>query len=192
MIAGSTLLAAVPAARADFTLVSQGLTIDEKDHLADFSLTFNQKPNFTYVDSDGRPTDSFQYSFDGNFNPAVDGPYGQPTAIIRGDEIHLDNTIVIRNPNGDGGPNSGGWGPVMASVPFKLIGDTVDFAVPTADLGITDHSYQYQVYSLSSGSLTADQTVSVIPLPSAFYSGLLGLGLAAGAGMWMRRRVVRI
>jgi hypothetical protein len=188
----AVLTLAATAVKADFTLVSQNLTIDRQDHIADFSLTFNQAPDFFTLDSFGRPVDSFQYNFNGNFQ--VGGGQEFPnnlTAIVRGDEIHLGDGIRIRNPNGDGGPDSGGWGPVIASVPYRLIGNNISFSVPTADLGYTGRYYQYEVFSLQDGAATADHNITVVPLPSAFWSGLVGMPLAGIAGMWMRRAMVK-
>ncbi len=185
--AALTVVAAAPAAKADFTLVSQNLTINRHDNIADFSLTFNQAPDFGNLDSLGRPNNSFQYNFDGDFQPESTNPTHDWTAIIRGDEIHFGDGIRIRQADGDGGSNSGGWGPVITSVPMHLIGNNVSFSVPTADLGYTGGSYRYDVFSLHHGSQTGDQNVTVVPLPSAFYSGLLGLTLVAGAGAYIRR-----
>jgi hypothetical protein len=188
IIAGLTLVAFVAAARGDFTLVSQNLTINRRDHVADFSLTFNEAPDFFSVDAYGRPLESFQYSFNGNYTLGDDQAFlDNLTAIVRGDEIHLGDRVRIRLPDGDGGPDSGGWGPVTAAVPFKLIGDKMSFSVPTADLGYVGPYYQYEVFSLDDGSTTSDKTITVIPLPSAFWSGLVGLGIAAAAGSRLRR-----
>ncbi len=70
-LAGSALAAVVlavaaPAARADFALVSQDLTINRQADTVSFSLTFNQAPDFYTADSYGRPADSFQVEFDGS------------------------------------------------------------------------------------------------------------------------------
>src|SRR5438105_11416061 len=60
------LLAAVVGARparANFVLLSQSLTLDRGDGRADFTLTFNQSPDFTTTDRFGRQADSFQIEF---------------------------------------------------------------------------------------------------------------------------------
>jgi hypothetical protein len=191
MIAALTVVVFVSAVKADFTLVSQNLTINQHDRVADFSLTFNQPPDFTTVDAYGRPADSFQYEIDGDFQTgSSDNFTSDLTAIVRGDEIHLGNTIRIREPSGDGGPDSGGWGPVVAAVPFRLIGDDLSFSVPTSDLGYTGKYYQYEVLALTDGATTYDQNVTVIPLPSTLSIGIVGLAFTAAAGFWIRRAKV--
>jgi len=193
ILASSALAALVsamvaPAARADFALVSQDLTVNGKDATASFSLTFNQAPDFTTVDSLGRPANSFQVEFDGAVDPATSLP-DDLTAVVRGDEIRLGDGLPIRTPTGDGGANSGGWGPVVGTVPFSLTGDTVSFDVPTSELGWTGGQWQASVYSLAYGDLTAQQTVSSIPTPPAFWAGLAGLTVVGGLSV--RRKVLR-
>ena len=39
-------------------------------------------------------------------------------AVIRGGEIWEGRGIPVREPEGFGGDNSGGWGPVTALLPF--------------------------------------------------------------------------
>ena len=192
-LAGSALAVAlsamfVPAARADFALVSQDLTLNRQDDTASFSLTFNQAPDFTTVDADGRPANSFQVEFDGAVDPTTALP-DDLTAVVRGDEIHVADAIRVRAPTGNGGADSGGWGPVVATVPFSLTGDTVTFAMPADDLGWTGGAWQANIFSLAYGSLTAQQTVSSIPTPPAFWGGLAGLTVVAGLSL--RRSIVR-
>jgi hypothetical protein len=183
------------AVRADFALDSQSLSIDPATHVADFTLTFNQKPDFSTVDSLGRPDNSFQVEFNGNYQPPLlspvyplDAQSTEPTSIIRGDEIHIADSIPVRLPDGNGGPNSGGWGPAITSVPFSLIGDTLSFSVPAADLGWTGHYYQYTVSTLLDGSQTASQLVTAIPTPKALTSGLAGLALVGTLSHLIRKR----
>jgi hypothetical protein len=60
-------------------------------------LHFSQTPNFTTLDSNGRPQDSFQIFF--AFNPATPNP-ANPAAVDvlnRGDEIHIAHAIRIRD-----------------------------------------------------------------------------------------------
>src|SRR5258708_5839575 len=58
------LSSVVSTARADFLLESQSLSIDKKSQVADFSLTFNQTPDFATLDALG-PANSFQIDFNG-------------------------------------------------------------------------------------------------------------------------------
>jgi hypothetical protein len=190
VIGGMVVSAAVSTARADFLLESQSVSIDNKSHLVDFSLTFNQSPDFATQDTLG-PADSFQIDFNGNFDPHSTTAFRNSlTAVVRGDEIHIAGDIPIRSLNGTGGANSGGFGPVVGSVPFNLIGDTVTFSVPTKDLGYTGHSYQYEAISFANGRQTASQFVTAVPTPAAFPSGVVGLILVAGATYVIRRRQI--
>ena len=58
-----------------------------------FALHLSQTPNFTTLDSNGRPQDSFQIFI--AFNPATANP-ANPQAVdvlIRGDEIHIAHAL---------------------------------------------------------------------------------------------------
>ncbi len=178
------------SARADFVLDSQSLAIDSKTQSLDFSLTFNQAPNFSTLDSAGQPANSFDIEFNGNYNPASTTRFiNSVTGVVRGDEIHIADNIPIRSGTGDGGPTSGGWGPVTDNVPYSLIGETIRFSVPQKDLGYTPgHSFQYDVLSLMNGQETAKQFVTMVPTPAAFSSGLAGLFIVGGISFSMRRR----
>jgi hypothetical protein len=177
-------------ARADFMLDSQSMSIDSKNQSLDFSLTFDQTPNFTTLNSAGQPVDSFDIEFNGNYNPASTASFlNSVTGVVRGDEIHIDSTIPIRSATGNGGPNSGGWGPVTDAVPYSLIGETISFSVPEKDLGYSSgHSFQYDVLSLMNGQETARQFVTMVPTPAAFSSGLAGLFIVGGVSYSIRRR----
>jgi hypothetical protein len=186
-ITAVTLPILASTALADFQLESQSLSIDHQD--ADFSLTFNQTPDFTTLNALSQPVDSFQINFNGNYNPAVKTSFiNTVTGVVRGDEIHIANDLPIRSATGNGGPNSGGWGPAVDAVPYSLIGDTVSFSVPTKDLGWTGHSYQYMAFSLANGAVTSNQTVTMVPTPAAFPAGVVGLLLMASATYAIRRR----
>jgi hypothetical protein len=108
-----------------------------------FVLHFSHTPDFTTLDSNGRPQDSFQIFI--AFNPATPSP-GIPQAanvIVRGDEIHIANAIRIRDaqpPVSD--PNAGGWGAIRGAVPFHVSSQPngtaiVSFSAPFPLLGIT-------------------------------------------------------
>ena len=161
------LAVAAPTARANFVLVSQHLTINRADDLASFDLVFNQKPDFHTVDSAGRVANSFQIEFAGDPS-RNDLPYPQNlTAVIRGEEIHIANAVRIRQPTGDGGPNSGGWGPVIDTEAFKLDQNKVSFSTSIEDLGLRGRMFDYSAYSLEFGSLTAIEQVHEVPTPLA-------------------------
>ena len=183
-LAALVLASIVPAARGEFTLVSQDLTINHQVDSIHFALTFDQIPDFQTIDSDGRPADSFQVEFDGNSAMPND-----LTAVVRGDEIHLANAIRVRSPSGNGGAGSGGWGPVVGTVPYSLTGNTVAFTVPGATLGWTGGAWAASTFSLQNGSLTAQQTATSVPAPPAFWGGLAGLVVVGGLSV--RRAVSR-
>ncbi len=189
-VATAAVVSIAPAvARADFALVSQDLSINKQSDQATFTLTFNQQPNFYTTDAAGRPADSFQVEFDGTYDPALPSYYPTAlTAVVRGDEIHDGNTITVRSPTGVGGANSGGWGPVLTAVPFTKAGNSIIFTTPAADLGAVGSTYQYAVYSLEYGSMTAEHVVTSIPTPAGWASGLAGLAVVAGVTAVGRRR----
>jgi hypothetical protein len=183
------LAAGGPSAKADFLLESQSLTVDRKDQTADFSLTFNQAPDFTTLDSLGRPANSFQIEYAANYDPSIKFQKSL-TGIVRGDEIHIADDLRIRSANGNGGPDAGGWGPIVGSVPFSLIGDTVSFSIPTVDLGGFTKTSAYDVFSLAYGKQTVNQFVTMVPTPAAFPSGLAGLAIVGGVSLAIRKRSV--
>jgi len=108
-----------------------------------FILHFNETPNFTTLDSNGRPQDSFQIFI--AFNPATPNPANPQSAdvLIRGDEIHIANAIRIRDarpPVAD--PNAGGWGAIRGVVPYHVRTEPnhmalLTFSAPFSLLGIT-------------------------------------------------------
>jgi hypothetical protein len=187
-LAVALVAAIAPAARADFALVSEDLTLTRQDPDAHFSLTFNQAPNFATIGTSTTPVDSFQIEFDGTSTIPFEIP-SDMTAVVRGDEIHVADNIRIRTPTGDGGPDSGGWGPVVGTVPFSLTGTTVSFDIPKGELGYTGGDWTASVFSLDAGSLTAQQTVTSVPTPPAFWGGLAGLAVVAGLSV--RRTLIR-
>jgi len=86
-----------------------------------FSLHFNETPDFTTLDSNGRPQDSFQIFI--AFDPATANPANPQLVdvLIRGDEIHIANAIRIRDarpPVAD--PNAGGWGAIRGTAPYHV------------------------------------------------------------------------
>jgi hypothetical protein len=173
--------------KADFLLESQRLTVDQKDQTADFSLTFNQAPDFNTLDSLGRPANSFQIDFASSYDPTVKFTQNV-TGVVRGDEIHFDQNLRIRSADGNGGADAGGWGPVTGTVPFSLVGDNISFSIPTSDLGGVGKTSAYDVFSLAFGKQTANQFVTMVPTPAALPSGLAGLAIVGGISLAVRRR----
>ncbi len=108
--------------------------------LAYFVITWGSAPDFS-LDRYGLPTDSFQIWINppsagaGLYPP--ENPY--TNILIHGDEIHVNDQIVLRNigPPQDSDPHSGGWGPIIGSVPFSLSGGSISCSIPMALLGVT-------------------------------------------------------
>lgn len=138
-------------------LASQSVSIDLANSRATFELTFNSPPDFFTVDSVNRQADSFQYYVDADGELPVfrgSSSFNELDAIVRGEEIARTNRIVIRDVQGDGGPNAGGWGPERGSVPFTLNGSTLTFTVPLALLGDSNGDFSYNIESFESGTRT--------------------------------------
>ncbi len=132
-----------------------------------FSLHFNETPDCTTLDSNGRPQDSFQIFI--SFNPATANPANPPSAdvIIRGDEIHIANAVRIRDarpPVAD--PNAGGWGAIRGVVPYHVRTERngtalLTFSVAFSLLGITGQ-FAWVAETYNFGSQT-DQRQGVSP-----------------------------
>ena len=132
-----------------------------------FSLHFNETPNFTTLDSNGRPQDSFQIFI--AFNPATPNPANPQSAdvVIRGVEIHIANAIRIRDarpPVAD--PNAGGWGAIRGAVPYHVKTEPngtarLTFTASFSVLGIVGQ-FGWVVETYNFGAL-ADQRQGVSP-----------------------------
>jgi hypothetical protein len=132
-------LSALKSEAAPFLVDTQSAVVNSKTKYVRFSITFNQAPNFFIFDAYGRPEDDFQYS--------------TPKSVIRGGEIYIKrNMISIRGyePPDTSSPSSGGWGAVIATVPFSLSGATIIFSAPL-DLFSDSSSFQYQLSTYSHG-----------------------------------------
>ena len=179
--------ATLHAAPVDFLIDSQGVSVDQKDKTATFTLTFNRAPDFSADQSNQQP-DAFQYELDTAWNgqgPA-DLNFNHIDAVIRGSEIWEGSGLPIRAAQGNGGLNSGGWGPVRDFVPYQLSGETVTFKTTLDDLGDSDGRFRYQVFSTQNGAMTSISTGAVIPLPPAIWTGISMMG-----GMGFLRKIRR-
>jgi Ca2+-binding RTX toxin-like protein len=137
-------------------LASQSVNVDLNTSQATFTLTFNSPPDFFTVDSANRQADSFQYYVDADGEIPVPraSSLNELEAIIRGDEIARTNRIVIRDVQGDGGPNAGGWGPERGSVPFTINGSTLTFTLALSLIGDSNGDFSYNIESFESGTRT--------------------------------------
>lgn len=140
------------------------VTVTQDSSTAAFQIVFDHAPDFFTVDAYDRQPDSFQFY--------------TPGTVIRGDEIHVGNTIVIRNvfygPYTD--PHSGGWGSVRGAVPYSLTDNVLEFVVPFSMLDSHDQ-FPWQIYRYGR---TVEMSAPTVPLPGAlvlFASGLVALVL---------------
>ena len=185
-----TIPGIVRAESQDFRFIKQSLAVDPSARTATFSLTFSQPPSFVAVD--GSQIEAFQYEIDtGSEDISKPIPPSSLDAIVRGAEIfETGNTIPIRNPSGDGGPNAGGWGPVKATVPFTLNDNTLTFTANWSDIGDSDGKFRYRVFTTDTGAITADTqgTTAAIPLPAGVWTGAILLLLAFSAVLFLSHR----
>jgi hypothetical protein len=161
------------AGSQDFRFIKQSLTVDPAARTATFSLTFSQPPSFVAVG--GSQLEAFQYEIDtGSEDISKPIPPSSLDTIIRGGEIfETSNTIPVRDATGDGGANSGGFGPVRATLPFTLNGSTLIFTANFSDIGDSDGKFRYRVFTTDMGAITADTqgTTAAIPLPAGLWTG---------------------
>ncbi len=156
---------------------SQSVVFDTSDGKALFTIDFSESPDFFSVDSVGRQADSFQFFVDADGNlPVFQGSpyYSGVDVIVRGEENNLVGEIPIRDAFGDGGSNSGGWGPFRGSVPYALNQDFLTFSVPLGLLNDSDGLFSYNLETYEFGDLTDsayDQLSTVIPNPINFITG---------------------
>ena len=164
---------------ASFQILSQSIKPDRGRHQTDFRITFNEDPNFTTVDSDGRPKNSFQCWID--TNPHSFDFFGPDVAVIRGPEIRFDGDIPVRdtiNPTGENFPHAEGWGKERGAVDFELEGKVLSFTVPWKLLDQNDGRFSFDMISLDFGSQVTEVTGAIISLPIPIASAAALLGFA--------------
>lgn len=189
------LLSSVAArcASAALSIVSQSVAVDRSDKEVLFSLVFNQAPNFTTTDSYGRPEDSFQYEIIPNTSQSIDSfPFLSVATVIRGDEIGSGSVMPIRYGFGHGSdpsPASGGWGPIIATVPFTLTGSKMSWDAPFDVLGTTNGQFAYRVFTTNFGATVSSVESVSIPLPAAFPVGLITLALMGAIVFFFKRAI---
>jgi hypothetical protein len=170
----------------DFTLDWQTVSVDDASQTATFTLSFNRVPDFSAPPGGSQP-DAFLYEIDADastFNDALD--FDDIDTVIRGAEIHKGEGIPVRDRDGDGGPDAGGWGPVRALLPFDLDGQTLTFTTGLSDIGDDDSRFRYRLITIDGGALTGETQGAVIPLPTALWGGVVMLS-ALGAARVLRK-----
>jgi hypothetical protein len=148
-----------PAAAPALQIVSHVEHYDAPSQTFHFSITFSGPPDFFTVDQYGRTKDAFQYWITWALHisdPLY--PLGTPDVLVRGVEINTAGGIPIRDRSGEGGPNSGGWGPIRGIVPYQLSGPTITFDVPQAMLGDPDGKFSYYLGVFVYGATTDERT----------------------------------
>lgn len=159
------------------TIDAQSVVVDTTNAQALFTIDFSESPDFFTVDSAGRQADSFQFFVDADGGlPVFRGsPYfAEADTIIRGEEIHLTGNIPIRDTFGEGGSNSGGWGPIRGSITYTLDQDVLTFSVPIGLLNDADGLLSYNLETYEFGGLTDseyDQLSTVTPSLVNFITG---------------------
>ena len=130
-------------------------------------------PDFFTLDTFGRQADSFQFYIDSELNDPTPFNSYLVDVLIRGEEIHVGGGIPIRNaqPFGTGGPDSGGWGPLVGSVAYSLsaLGNgeaKLNFAVPT---NLINGPFLYGVETYGYGSATSSD-IRTFPGPPENFS----------------------
>lgn len=162
-------------ALASFHIVSDSLEFDSTNRTTTFTVRFDRAPDFVTTDLYGRQKDSFQYFVDSQVKGNLFAPNPDVT-IVRAEEIHAADALRIRDSVGDDtGATSGGWGPIRATVPFTVSGDTVQFTASWDALGQAGTHFRYGLESYEFGSMN-DERVRLIPLPPAFWAGGVTLG----------------
>jgi len=156
--------------RGSFRTVSDSVETDFTAHTTTFTVRFDCAPDFLTLDQYGRQKNSFQYYIDRD----LDGEIFSPDAdvlIVRGEEIHSADALRVREALGDDpSKTSGGWGPVCATVPFDLNGDTLSFTLSWNTFDSSDQRFRYALETYEFGSMN-DELIHSIPLPAAFWAG---------------------
>jgi hypothetical protein len=148
-----------------------------------FRLIFNEAPDFTTVDQFNRQADSFEYQ--------------TPDAVIRGAELFVSGDMIrVRalSPPDTTDTNSGGWGPIIDSVPFTLSGTTMTFSIPFQFLA-SGPTFAYTVFAATFGAqtgpiingVTIAGSPTTIPEPSTWLMMALGF-VGLGFGGYRRAR----
>ena len=167
-----------------FHLVEQSVVVDANAGTATFRLSFDREPQFFVPAGGTEQTNAFQVEVDGD-KFTFEQPIGfdEIDSVVRGAEIFGGSEIPLRDPQGDGGPQAGGWGPVRDTLAFEVDGATLTFSAPLETLGDADGDgrFRYRIITIDEGGeLTGETNAAIIPLPGAFWTGAM---LLSGAGV---------
>ncbi len=164
---------------ATIMFLSQTASFDPATDQVTFTIEFNRLPDFFATDSVGRQANSFQYFVLGDLALQYPAAFD---SIVRGEEIHIANSIRIRNAVPSvSDPAAGGWGAIRDVVPFSLSGSLLSFSAPLASLSDRSvdgrFSYRLEVYSFGGLDQFAQAETTVVPEPGMLVN--LSLGLTA-------------
>ena len=161
------LLVLVPGTARSLQIVSHNEHYDPLTQVFQFTLQLSAPPDLFTVDEFNRGQDEFQYwiTYDLPADPFY--PLVTPDVLIRGSEIRWSGGIPVRErTGGDGGPHTGGWGPIRGIVPYQLIGSVITFSIPRELLGDPDGKFAYFLMVLVYGS-DVDHRMGVSDGPEA-------------------------
>jgi hypothetical protein len=184
MVLSALLTGVTRETEAEFMFISESAVFNPDTGDVNFTIEFNQVPDFLSVDSVGRQANSFQYFIIGDASLPYPENYD---AIFRGEEIHITgDTLRIRDSRpSDSDPIAGGWGAIRGSVPYSLFGNVVAFSAPLSLISdhSTDGSFRYELESSVYGSTTrhvvTQSTGWIVPEPSTAVHWVVG-GLITG------------
>ncbi len=185
--AASLCLAPLAAAQTRLHALGHSAHVDLELQVVRFEIFFNLEPDFFTLDPQGRQADSFQFHLD--TMPGHQGMYGSSPfpweTIVRGEEVHLNSLIPIRDHicGPSTAPGSGGWGSILGSVPYTLADTFQTFEAPFPMLNTTTGDFRYRLELYHYGTLTQLYRGLSSPMPEP--------GAAAGllaAAWWLRRR----
>lgn len=189
-VAGAIVLgvcAAAPAMGTPLEAVSFGATYDFQSRVVHFEIVYNREPDFYTLDPKRRQADSFQIHLDtvsGVNGWGGTSPFPWET-IVRGEEIHIEGDIRIRDhlqaPSPK--PHSGGWGPIAGSVPYRLDGKTQTFSAPYDMLNTQSGKFAFvlELYNYGTGTgVIYDGSSMEVPAPGPIGLAAASLGWALG------------
>lgn len=184
VITGLSGLPTQAALMVDYQSVEVNSTTQE----ALFTIGFNEVPDFLSVDEFGAQADSFQYFIDADGEFPVPGVSEELEAIIRGEEIYIAGDVRVREISGNGGLNSGGWGPIRGSVPFSLNGSVLTFSTPWQFIDDSNGQFSYALEWYEFGSFRGRLESGVpVPEPSSAL-GVFTFGVL-GASLFLKRKL---
>src|SRR5688572_22854957 len=139
------LLLAFPRILPAMPLNWLSTSVDQTTQNVLFSLQFSGVPQLHTASQFGQQQDSFQlYILDRPYDNILSQPQPDGGArlrsVVRGGEIHLGGGLPIRNAlpvASDNNLVSGGWGSIVATVPFVQSGNTMSFIASLSTLRIT-------------------------------------------------------